>query len=161
MQLFCIMGVHIPLSLSIGVDPWLNDICFQLLYSLPGVLYTSWIRTRWLAQRILTRNNKGMKSQSTVTRQQKLLPSPLQIQTKAQGKRKHECFCGNSGHENFNLSKPANCISELFRVKIFDEVFIKPLISREAESCKPPVTVVSSAIVQTAEKKSGYYFSQS
>lgn len=57
---------------------------------------------------------------------------------------------GNCGHGIFYFSKPANCISKLFSLKRFSSVFIKPLVSREAELCKHPVTVVST-ILDTLE----------
>jgi len=61
---------------------------------------------------------------------------------------------GNSGHENLYLASSKNSTLKLFSLKIFDYVFIKPLFSREAESCMLLVTVASSAFVQISEKSS-------
>jgi len=64
-----------------------NDyILYQVYYIHPGYGQCD--------LRILIRNNKGVKSRSVVTRQQKLLPSAIQIQLNTQAKRKRECLCG-------------------------------------------------------------------
>lgn len=79
---------------SLGLDPWLNGICFQLLYPLPGALYASWKQIMWPTRGMLIRNNEYVKSRRVVTRRQRILPCLLQTQPNTQPKRKHECSCG-------------------------------------------------------------------
>lgn len=156
MQPFCIRGTHIPLNLSYGPGSSVKwHLLSTTIFSIRCIIHILNM-DNMTSEKILTRKNKDMKSWSIVTRWQKLFPSSpskykqihkQENKTNPQKKTWKVMWNGNSGHENIYLPNPTNCISKLFHLKIFDYLFIKSLISSESKTCKPPITVASSAMV--------------